>query len=115
MARESAVRFDYEVVDGWEQLPDGWTHADVCDVDVDAHDRVYVMNRGEHPVIVYEADGTFVRSWGEGVFANPHGITIGADGFAWCVDNADHTVRKFTLEGELVLTLGTAGVPSEAG
>lgn len=110
-----AERFTYEVVDGWEQLPAGWSHADVADVDVGPDDRVYVMNRGEHPVIVYERDGSFVGSWGEGVFANPHGITISPDGFAWCADNTDHTVRKFTLDGELVLTLGTAGQPGDSG
>jgi DNA-binding beta-propeller fold protein YncE len=108
-------RFQYDVVEGWEQLPSGWTHADVCDVDVDDEDRVYVLNRGEHPVIVYERDGSFVRSFGEGTFASPHGITLGPDGHAWCVDNADHTVRKFTLDGELVATLGTAGQPSDTG
>lgn len=105
----------YAVVDGWEQLPAGWSHADVCDVSTDADDRVYVLNRGEHPVIVYARDGTFAGSWGEGEFVNPHGITIGPDGAAYCVDNGDHTVRKYTLEGELLLTLGVPGTPSSTG
>src|SRR5262249_5651506 len=31
------------------------------------------------------------------------------------VDDGNHTVRKFTPQGELLLTLGTAGVPSDTG
>jgi DNA-binding beta-propeller fold protein YncE len=105
----------FQVVNGWEQLPDGWSHPDVADVAVDADDRVYVFNRGEHPVIVYTRDGEFVASWGEGLFVSPHAITIGHDGSVFCVDNNDHTVRKFDQGGKLLLTLGTAGTPSDTG
>ncbi|QEC46467.1 hypothetical protein FSW04_01975 [Baekduia soli] len=105
----------YVAIEGWEQLPGGWAHPDVPGVAVDAEDRVYVFARGEHPVIVYERDGTFAGSWGEGVFDNPHAIRIDHEGFVWCVDNGDHTVRKFTGAGELVLTLGEPGRASETG
>jgi hypothetical protein len=75
---------------------------------------VYVFNRSEHPVIVYESDGRFVRSWGEGVFTRPHGITI-HDDIVYCADDTDHTVRALTLEGELLWTLGTLNQPSDTG
>ena len=39
----------------------------------------YVFNRGEHPLIVFDRDGRFLRSWGEGLFVRPHGIIIGPD------------------------------------
>ncbi len=58
----------FEVVGGWEQLPAGYSHPDVADVAVDSTGRVYLFCRSEHPVLVYERDGRFVRSWGEGVF-----------------------------------------------
>jgi DNA-binding beta-propeller fold protein YncE len=104
----------YELVEGWEQLPQGWSHGDVPGVATDAQDRVYVLTRGEHPVIVYDRDGRFLGSWGEGVFTRPHGITI-LDDIAYCVDDADHTVRAFTLDGELRWTLGTPHGPSDTG
>src|SRR6184192_1221650 len=69
----------YEVVEGWERLPNGWSHGDVAGVATDSQDRVYVFNRSDHPVIIYERDGRFLGSWGEGVFTRPHGITITAD------------------------------------
>jgi outer membrane protein assembly factor BamB len=104
----------YELVEGWEQLPPGWSHGDVAGVATDSQDRVYVINRGEHPLIVYDRDGRFLGSWGEGIFTRPHGITI-TDDVVYCVDDGDHTVRAFTLEGDLRWTLGTAHQPADTG
>ncbi|HEX9015711.1 MAG TPA: hypothetical protein VF960_06865 [Chloroflexota bacterium] len=86
--------FSYQVVEGWEQLPAGWTHKDVVGVGVDSRDRVYLLTRSDPRVIVYEADGTFVTSWAEGTFTNrTHGIRIGPDDAIYCTDDGDHTVR----------------------
>jgi hypothetical protein len=52
--------------------------------------------------------------WG-GLFTRPHGITIGPDDSVYCVDDLDHTVRKFTPEGRLLMTLGTSSVASDTG
>jgi DNA-binding beta-propeller fold protein YncE len=104
----------FALVPDWEQLPPGWSHGDVAGVACDSRNRVYVFNRSEHPVIVYESDGRFVGSWGEGVFTRPHGITI-HDDVVYCADDTDHTVRGFTLDGTLLWTLGTPGVPSDTG
>ncbi len=106
----------YELIDGWEQLPAGYRHADVAGVAVDASDRVYLLTRREARVLVYERDGRFVRSWGEDRFTDhPHGITVGPDGTVYCVDDADHTIQAFSADGSLLLTLGTSGMPSETG
>jgi sugar lactone lactonase YvrE len=102
------------LVPDWEQLPAGWSHGDVAGVATDSHDRVYVFNRSEHPLIVYDRDGRFLRSWGEGVFTRPHGITI-HDDTVYCADDTDHTVRAFTLDGDLLWQLGTLNTPSDTG
>lgn len=108
--------FRYEVDPKWEQLPAGWTHSDVSGVAVDSKDRVYALTRGDHRVIVYERDGSFVTSWGEDVFTpRTHGITIGPDDSVYCTDDGDHTVRKFTTDGTLLMTLGTPGQASDTG
>jgi DNA-binding beta-propeller fold protein YncE len=103
--------FAYEVVD-WGELPDGWTLADVAAVAVDENDNVFVFHRGEHPMIVFDRHGRFLRSWGEGVFTAPHGIDVARDGMVYCTDAFDHTVRRFTPEGKLELTIGTPGKSS---
>lgn len=108
-------KFRYQPVEQWEKLPAGWSFVEVAGVATDSRDRVYVFNRGEHPIIVFDRNGAFISSWGEGVFKRAHGLTIGPDDSVWCTDDLDHTVRKFTTEGRLLLTLGTSGKPSETG
>ncbi len=99
--------FRYRVQPHWGQLPPGWSFYEVVGMALDSIGRVFAFNRGEHPVIVFDRQGKFLRSWGEGVFARPHGITIGPDDSVWCVDDLGHIVRKFTPEGQLLLTIGT--------
>ena len=108
-------KFRYEVAERWERLPAGWSFVEAVGVASDSRDRVYVFNRGEHPIIVFDRDGRFLASWGEGTFRRPHGIYIGPDDALYLSDDHDHTVRKFTTEGKLLLVLGTSGRPSDTG
>jgi DNA-binding beta-propeller fold protein YncE len=106
----------YAVVEGWEQLPSGFEHRDVAGVAVDGEDRVFLICRGDHPVLVYDQKGNFLRSWGEGDFTyRTHGISVGPDGTVYCTDDGNHTVRRFTPEGKLLMTLGTLNTPSDTG
>jgi DNA-binding beta-propeller fold protein YncE len=113
MSESPSLKF--EPVPAWEQLPAGWRFVEVAGVAMDADDRVYVFNRGDHPVIIFDRDGRFLSTWGEGLFTRPHGITIGPDGTVYCLDDMDHTVKIFTPEGKLKQTLGTSGQPSDTG
>ncbi|HTD64246.1 MAG TPA: peptidyl-alpha-hydroxyglycine alpha-amidating lyase family protein [Verrucomicrobiae bacterium] len=107
----------YQAVVGWERLPADYTHPDVAGVAVNSTGRVYFLCRAEHPILIYERDGSFVGSWGEGqISTRAHGLTIAPDDSVWCIDHTGHSVRKFTPDGKLLLTLGdNAGKPSESG
>jgi sugar lactone lactonase YvrE len=106
----------FQVVEGWEKLPPGYIHQDVDGVAVDSRDRVYLMTRRDARVIVYERDGSFVASWGEGIFTpRTHGIAVGPDDMVYTVDDGDHTVRKFTPDGKQVLMIGTPGKATDTG
>ena len=59
-------QFKYRVSADWARLSDGLSFKEVAAVGVDSQDRVYVFNRGEHPMIVFDREGNFLRSWGEG-------------------------------------------------
>lgn len=108
--------FRYELVENWGQLPEGWQlGGDIPGVATDAQDRLYAFNRSEHPVVVFDRDGRFLGSWGEGIFTRPHGITITPNGVVYCTDDKDHTVREFTTDGKLLRTLGIAHEPSNTG
>src|SRR5690242_8280791 len=71
--------YTYRVEEGWAKLPTGWEFGDVGAVGIDRKDRVYVFNRGEHPMCVFDRDGNFITSWGEGIFRRAHGIGMGTD------------------------------------
>jgi DNA-binding beta-propeller fold protein YncE len=107
--------FRYRVEEHWAKFPGDGAAGEAVAVACDSRDRVYVFARGPRPVQVFERDGTPVAVWGEGLFVRPHGITIGPDDTLYCIDDHDHTVRAFTPDGRLLLTLGTSGRPSDTG
>jgi DNA-binding beta-propeller fold protein YncE len=98
-------------VQNWARLPDGWALTDVASVGVDSKDNLYAFNRGAHPMMVFDRDGNFLRSFGEGLFKRAHGLHIDADDNLYCTDDGDHTVRKCTPEGKVLLTIGLPGEP----
>ena len=101
--------YRYRLIPDWAKLPEGWSFKDVAAVAVDKRDNVYVFNRGEHPLIVFDRDGNFLRSWGEGLFKRAHGLHVGPDESLYCTDDGDHTVRKCTLDGKVLLEIGIPG------
>jgi hypothetical protein len=106
--------FNFRIDPDWLKLPGGVRDfLEIADVTVDAADRVFLFCRGKQPVMIFDSDGAFISSWGAGLFRRPHGITTDSGGNVWCVDDLDHTVRKFSLDGNLLLTVGTSGKPAE--
>ena len=77
----------YQALVQWESLPAGWSFVEVAGVATDSQDRVYVFNRGEHPLVVFDRNGRFLASWGEGQFQRAHGIFIGPDDAVYCTDD----------------------------
>ena len=104
--------FAYSVEPNWQTMPPGYEWREVAAVAVDGNDNVYVFNRGEHPMMVFDKDGNFVKSWGEGVFMRAHGVSLGPDNTLYCSDDGDHTVRQCTLDGEVLMTIGVPGEPA---
>lgn len=106
--------FRYKELSTWEQLPNDREFGEVVDIDVDGQDRVYIFSRGDHPLMIFEQDGRFVRSWGGGLFTRPHGITIDRDGILHCVDDDGHWIGRFTAEGALLSSLGNRNLGAAA-
>ena len=107
-------RYEYEVVDDWAEVPQGW-NAPMAAVTVDSNDRVYGFNRGGHGVIVFDIDGRYLFDWGETDFAFPHTIYADRHDNIWIVDRNLGQVLKYTPEGELLLTIGKRGYRSDTG
>jgi DNA-binding beta-propeller fold protein YncE len=103
---------DYRPVAGWPELPAKTVLGPVSAVATDSADRVYVFHRGPKPVLVFDRDGKFLRSWGDEHLKTPHGLRIDDKGNIWVTDIGNHQVMKFDPDGKLLLSLGKKG---EAG
>ena len=106
--------FFYEYVEGWgQQLPDGMTFVECPGVAVDSNDTVYVLTRGEHPIIVFDKDGTYQRTFGEGWFSKTrtHGLYCAHDDTLLVADDGIHTIQKFGTDGTRLMEIGERGPP----
>jgi len=77
------------------------------------------------PISRFDAAGHLVRSFGAGRFVRPHGLHVDRAGNVWATDDQGpdgkdprrdgkgHQVFKFSPEGRLLMTLGTAGVAGD--
>ncbi len=104
---------DYRPVPDWAKPPAGLKLGPVSAVATDATDNVFVFHRGRQPVLVFDRDGRFLRSWGDDYLKTPHGLRIDRDGFVWVTDIGNHQVMKFDANGRLLLTLGQKGKPGD--
>ena len=108
-------KYTYEMVDDWARLPEGWKMPAAA-VAVDSRDRVFVYNRtSDHPIVIFDREGNYISSWGEGLFTFAHAILIDADDNVWLVDRDMGQVMKFTPQGDLLMTIGTRGYRSDTG
>ena len=103
------IRFGQEP----ESMPEGWAFGRVSAVACDSAGRVFVFHRSNKadPLIVFDAKGKYLRSWGKGIFGSPHGLRVDKSNNIWVTDTGTHQVMQFTNEGQLLLTLGIKGQP----
>ena len=79
-----------------------------CGTTIDADGLVYVCNSINQCIEVFKGEGTFVRQFGVGLLSSPYGVTIN-NKQVYVADARKHKIFIFTLEGQLVRTVGTQG------
>ena len=102
-------RHTYEWIRNWAKLPEGMkfvgrTHGYVA---IDSKDRAYFNTDTENSIMVFESDGTFVKSWGK-QFTKVHGMWVTKEGgreIVWICARGENEVVKCTLDGEVLLTI----------
>ena len=106
--------YTYQLIEDWAKLPEGETFGVVSTVATDSQDRVYVLQRKDPPVVVFDRDGNFLNSWGNGNITSPHGMTIAND-IVYITDRDDSVAISFTLDGKPIQIIGQRGVHSDTG
>ena len=122
-----------EVLLNWAPLPDNREWGSTAGIDIGPDGHVWAYDRcgglalaggceeNSHldPIFKFNKDtGDVMASFGAGLFVLPHGIHVDFDGNVWSADargegDKGHQVHKFSPEGELLMSLGTAGVAGD--
>jgi len=108
------AKYTYELVRDFCKLPEGQSFGLVSRVAADAQDRIYVFQRKGPPVVVFDRDGKYLGAWGSGEVTDPHGLKIVGE-VVYTTDRFDSVAKSFTLDGKVLLELGTLGQHSGSG
>ena len=125
------------VTRNWGQLPEGRQWGTTAGIDIDPFDgNIWAYERCGSGVLsgggvncdtnpvdpIFKFDrntGEVLANFGGGLMVTPHGIHVDSEGNVWVTDFAGneagtkgHQVHKFSPTGELLMSLGTAGVPA---
>jgi DNA-binding beta-propeller fold protein YncE len=114
MATVGTGKYQYELIENWAKLPPGETFGTTSAVATDSRDRVYVFQRKDPPMMIFDRDGTYLNCWGIGAFADPHGIYI-EDDVVYLTDRSDSVCLIYTLDGKPLQVLGKRGEHSNTG
>jgi hypothetical protein len=84
-------------------------------VAADGKGTVVVLVRVAPYFRFFTTEGEPIRQWGEKELftGEAHSVHFGPDGSIWATDSVDHTVRKYSPTGELLLTLGKQRVAGD--
>jgi DNA-binding beta-propeller fold protein YncE len=104
----------YEWVEGWAKVPAtiqlGYTHG----VAEDAQGNIYVHNASKDSVVVFDAHGNFITSWGAAYAQGAHGMRLNteADGeYLYLSLTNQALVVKTDLNGREIWRIGTPDLP----
>ena len=112
----------YEVQHMWPQLPEKYSWQTTHNVAIDSEGLLYVIHEGkpdqlDHPsILVFDADGNYVRSFGQEFAGGGHGIEVhnegGQDFLYVCAYKQQRSFAKLDTRGEMIWR---KGAPMESG
>jgi len=106
--------YTYELVEDFAKLPAGESFGLISRLTTDSRGQLYVFQRKDPAVLVFDVDGKFLRSWGSGEFKRAHGFKIVND-LIYATDQTDNVAMIYTLDGKRIKQLGTRGQHSDTG
>ena len=114
MAKVGTGNYTYELIPDFFKSPDGEPFGLISRVAADDQDRVYVFQRRDPPVVVFDRTGKYLGAWGAGEVTDPHGLKIVGD-TVYTTDRSDSVAKSFSLDGKVKLALGERGRHSDTG
>jgi sugar lactone lactonase YvrE len=109
LARQAAPDLGYVEVANPLRVPTGMVLGAPASVAFDKGGHLWILYRGAHPLVEFDSDGKFLRTFGEGLFVLPHGLKFDEQGNIWATDVVGHVVYKLSPRGRILQELGTKG------
>lgn len=117
MSAGAGIR-QYEYVENWPAYPEGQGVGQVVEIVVDSQDRVFVFHRIEASPLIFDRDGNYLGTWEKNDhWQDIHGVTLASDDageYLIVVDRQRHLVSRADLDGNVVWSIGTPDVASDA-
>jgi DNA-binding beta-propeller fold protein YncE len=79
----------------------------IHDIAVDAQHRIYVADRGNNRIQIFNSEGKFLEQWTN--IYNPSHFWITRDGYLWLVSGGGNRLAKYDLGGKLITYWGMYG------
>ena len=114
MTTVGAGKFTYTYIQDWANMPADRSLGTVSAIATDSQDRVYAFQRAEPPVVIFNRNGEFLSSWGNGNFVDPHGLFI-KDDIVYLTDREGSTAMLSPLDDKPLQIIGTLGEYSDTG
>lgn len=112
----SAEGFVYSLLPDYGRFPAGYEHIMFPSGCCDRQNNLYLTSRDlEHPIVMLDAEGKYVKDFGKGLFTETHGICVTPENTLLCVDTGLHVIRELTTDGDWIRDIGTLGCPSDSG
>ena len=99
----------YRLVENWPELPPRETYfGTMSGIAIDDDGIVYAVSRDRGTVWKWDKSGRYLGSWGPGVAVWSHNMRFDPrENVIWVADRDGQLVKKYSLDGELLMTLGT--------
>src|ERR1700736_2226563 len=103
----SAPQLTFHVDEDFFKWPDNIWPSEAVGVALNSQRHIFLLNRGNHPLLEFATDGSFIRSIGEGatIFHAAHSVRFDAEDNMWLVDAGNNVVVKFNPKGRIVQAL----------
>jgi hypothetical protein len=99
----------YEAIHDWGELPAGHVYGNTHGVAVDKEGFIHIKHtvgagaKVEDAIVVFDAEGKFVRSWGRKYKGGAHGLHLNVENgeeYLYLCDPKRHMVAKTNLKGD---------------
>ena len=99
-------KLNIQPIDGFFKTPVESNFVNPTGVAVNSKGHIHVLTLGSNNLMIFDANGNYIKSLAQGMLITPHGLRIDKDDNIWITDLDQHVVLKLDQDGHLLMVLG---------